>query len=57
MQTYKGKQWLYFTFGLFLAAFGIAVITKANIGNAPITTLPYVLCLVFPVSLGVTSFL
>ena len=56
MQTYKGKPWLYFVLGLFLAALGIAVITKANIGNAPITTLPYVLCLVFPVSLGVTTF-
>ncbi|MDL2280993.1 DUF6198 family protein [Selenomonadales bacterium OttesenSCG-928-I06] len=55
MQKDTIKRCIYFVCGLFLTAFGVALIAKVNLGNAPIATLPYVLSLIFSVTLGVTT--
>lgn len=39
--------------GLFIMAFGVALSVKANLGTSPISSLPYVLSLIFPWSMGV----
>lgn len=41
-----------FIAGLFVNAFGISLIIKANLGSSPISSLPYTLSLNFPVTLG-----
>lgn len=47
----------WFTAGVLLNAFGVALITKAALGTSPISSLPYVLSLRFPVMLGQFTFL
>ena len=47
----------WFTAGVLLNAFGVALITKAALGTSPISSLPYVLSLRFPVTLGQFTFL
>ena len=46
----------WFTAGVLLNAFGVALITKAALGTSPISSLPYVLSLRFPVTLGQFTF-
>lgn len=41
----------------FVMALGIALVTNANLGTTPITSLPYVLSAIYPLSLGATTFL
>ncbi|MBS1227811.1 MAG: hypothetical protein H6R17_1088 [Proteobacteria bacterium] len=43
--------------GLFVMAFGVALSVKANLGTSPISSLPYVLSLIFPWSMGVFTML
>ncbi len=43
--------------GLFIMAFGVALSVKANLGTSPISSLPYVLSLIFPWSMGVFTML
>lgn len=43
--------------GLFVMAFGVALSVKANLGTSPISSLPYVLSLAFPWSMGVFTML
>ena len=45
-------RYLFFIAGLFVNAFGISLIIKANLGSSPISSLPYTLSLKFPVTLG-----
>lgn len=45
-----------FTGGVIINSFGIAFITKAALGTSPISSLPYVLSLYFPFSLGGFTF-
>ena len=47
----------WFTAGVLLNAFGVDLITKAALGTSPISSLPYVLSLRFPVTLGQFTFL
>ena len=47
----------WFTAGVLLNAFGVALINKAALGTSPISSLPYVLSLRFPVTLGQFTFL
>ena len=47
----------WFTAGVLLNAFGVALITKVALGTSPISSLPYVLSLRFPVTLGQFTFL
>lgn len=52
------KKWLYFTIGVLINSFGIALITKGALGTSPISSVPYVLSLRFPfLSFGMTTFL
>lgn len=46
------KRYVFFTVGLFLASFGVALITKANLGTSPISSIPYVLSLKYAPTLG-----
>lgn len=41
----------------FLMALGIALVTNANLGTTPITSLPYALSAIYPLSLGAATFL
>lgn len=45
-------RYLFFIAGLFVNAFGISLIIKANLGSSPISSLPYTLSLKYPVTLG-----
>lgn len=38
--------------GLLIMAFGIAVVTKSNSGTTPISSVPFVLSLIFPITFG-----
>ena len=46
------KRYLIFLAGLFVNSLGVALITKANLGTSPISSIPYVLSLNFALSLG-----
>lgn len=46
------KRYLVFFIGLFINSFGVAVITKGNLGTSPISSIPYVMSLGFPLTLG-----
>ncbi|WP_288619839.1 YitT family protein [uncultured Eubacterium sp.] len=48
----KIKRYLYFLIGLFINSFGVAFITKANLGTSPISSIPYVLSLKYSLTLG-----
>lgn len=50
-------RWAAFTAGVVINSFGIAFITKAALGTSPISSLPYVLSLRFPLSLGGFTFI
>ncbi|WP_052339216.1 YczE/YyaS/YitT family protein [Gorillibacterium massiliense] len=50
------KRYFIFFAGLFLMGLGIALITKADIGTSPISSVPYVLSLKFPLSFGMFTF-
>lgn len=46
------RRYVLFLFGLFVNSLGIALTTRANLGTSPITSIPYVLSIRFPLSLG-----
>lgn len=48
----KVKRYVVFLVGLFINAMGVSLITKASLGTSPISAIPYVLSLQFPLSLG-----
>lgn len=48
----KAKRYLIFIIGLFINSLGVSLITKANLGTSPISSIPYVLSLNFPFTLG-----
>jgi uncharacterized membrane protein YczE len=48
----KLKRYIIFIIGLFVNSLGVALITKASLGTSPISSIPYVLSLNFPLSLG-----
>lgn len=54
------RNWVYryfwFTIGVIINAFGVAVITKAALGTSPISSVPYVLSLRFVPTLGQFTF-
>ena len=49
-------RYLWFTIGVIINAFGVAIITKAALGTSPISSVPYVLSLKFAPSLGAFTF-
>ncbi|MCI8853790.1 MAG: cytidylate kinase family protein, partial [Lachnospiraceae bacterium] len=46
------KRYLLFTVGLFINSLGVALVTKAELGTSPISSIPYTLSLGFSPSLG-----
>lgn len=46
------KRYVIFILGLFVNSLGVALITKANLGTSPISSIPYVLSLNYPFTLG-----
>lgn len=44
----KLKRYLIFLAGLFINALGVSLITLADLGTSPISSIPYVLSLNFP---------
>lgn len=48
----KLKRYIVFFIGLFINALGVSLITKADLGTSPISSIPYVLSLNFPMTLG-----
>lgn len=48
----KVKCYLIFFIGLFVNSLGVSLITKANLGTSPISSIPYVLSLNFSFTLG-----
>lgn len=48
----KLKRYIIFFIGLFINSLGVAMITKADLGTSPISSIPYVLSLNFPFTLG-----
>ncbi len=50
-----GRYFLFIA-GLFLMGLGISLITKSNLGTSPISSVAYVLSMVFPVTFGQFNF-
>lgn len=50
--TEKLKRYLILLAGLFVSSLGVSMITRANLGTSPISSIPYVLSLQFPLTLG-----
>lgn len=48
----KLKRYLLFLVGLFINAVGVSLVTKASLGTSPISSIPYVLSLNYPLTLG-----
>ena len=48
----KLKRYILFLIGLFVNALGVSLVTKASLGTSPISSIPYVLSLNFPFTLG-----
>lgn len=48
----KFKRYVIFLIGLFINSLGVSLITKADLGSSPISSIPYVLSLNFPMTLG-----
>lgn len=51
------KRYFLFICGLFFVALGISCAVKSMLGTAPISSLPYILSLRYPVSLGASTFI
>ena len=50
------KRYALFSTGLFVSAFGISLITKAGLGTSPISSVPYVLSFIYPLTFGQFTF-
>lgn len=53
----KAKRYIIFLIGLFISSLGVSFITKASLGTSPISSIPYVLSLNFPLTLGMFTIL
>lgn len=51
------KRYAFFIIGLFVNAFGVSFITKAQLGTSPISSVPYTLSMGFPLTMGTFTFL
>jgi uncharacterized membrane protein YczE len=50
------KRYVLLTVGLFIISLGVSLSIKANLGTSPISCVPYVLSLGFPLSVGFFTF-
>lgn len=55
MKTEYVKRYLIFFTGLFIMSIGVAFSIKANLGTSPISSVPYVLSLIVPMTVGVLT--
>ena len=46
------ERYFIFILGLFISSLGVSMITKADLGTSPISSIPYVLSLHYPMTLG-----
>lgn len=46
------KRWLFFLLGLFIMALGVSFSIRADLGTSPISSVPYVVSLITPLSVG-----
>lgn len=51
------KRFFWFANGIFINAFGVALITKAGLGSPPIAGMTYLLSNYFPLTMGQVTFL
>jgi len=51
------KRYFLLILGLFFMGLGISLITKSSLGTPPISSIPYVLCLIYPVTFGELTFI
>ncbi len=51
------KRYTFFIIGLFVNAFGVSFITKAQLGTSPISSVPYTLSIGFPLTMGTLTFI
>lgn len=51
------KRFLFFAIGLWISSSGISFATKAGLGVSPISCLPYVLSVGFPLTMGTFTFM
>ncbi|WP_078392937.1 YczE/YyaS/YitT family protein [Shouchella patagoniensis] len=51
------QRYCFFAVGLFFMGFGISLTAKSELGNSPISSVPYVLSLGFPLTLGTFTIL
>lgn len=49
------KRYLYLVFGLFIMALGVGFSIKADLGTSPISSLPYVVSIISPVTVGIAT--
>ena len=53
-----GLRYFFFALGIFINSFGVAFVTKSNLGTSQISSVPYVLSLAFPdYTFGMTTFI
>jgi uncharacterized protein len=50
-------RYVIFVVGLLLMGLGVSLITKSSLGTSPISSVPYVLSMVYPITLGQLTFL
>ena len=48
----KLERYFIFLVGLFINSLGVSLVTKADLGTSPISSIPYVLSLNIPLTLG-----
>lgn len=51
------KRYLLFALGIFSMAFGISLVIKSLLGTSPISSIPYILSLKYPLSIGGFTFI
>ena len=51
------KRYVLFIIGLFFSSLGISLATKAGLGTSPISSVPYVLSIIFPLTFGQFTFI
>lgn len=56
-QQHYVSRYLWFVLGVLINSFGVALITQAALGTSPISSIPYVLSLRFPITLGEFTFI
>lgn len=56
MEKSLRRKIIIYIIGLFLYSLGIGISAKADLGIAPVSTLPYALSFILPFSFGVTTF-